>query len=101
MALDKMVQDLVNETTKALNDVEGTFHNEVLISPRRMRALILFSQQTVRWQRPDGQVVILREDSDAPEELSTAILNATQEPAPEPELDELTEFRKWKAGQAK
>lgn len=85
MALDPMAQELVNETMTALQAAPFKRNTEVLISPRRMRALILFTQQRLVWQF-NGLHITLVEDNGAPE-LASAIEAATQLPdLPEPVL---------------
>jgi hypothetical protein len=66
MALDAMAQGLVDETMKLLNEAQFTHEQRIPISPRRMRALILFSQQTIRYQF-NGLIHELYEDANAPE----------------------------------
>ncbi len=88
MALDPMAQELVNETMTALQTAPFKRNADVLISPRRMRALILYSQQRMVVQF-NGINVTLIEDSDAPE-LASAIEAATAEhELPEPVLPPL------------
>lgn len=85
MALDPMAQELVTETMTALQGAAFKRNADVLISPRRMRALILFSQQRMNVQL-NGVNITLIEDADAPE-LASAIEAATQVPdLPEPVL---------------
>lgn len=108
MALDPMVQEMVTETMQGLEQhlrAGNVIDKPVRISPRRMRCLLLFSQQTMRVQ-VDGVVVVLAEDAEAPADFVQAMTEAAPEPEPalpEPlagSVDELTEFRKWKAAQA-
>ena len=108
MALDKMVDDMVKETFATLEAFPelGLIDKPIKISPRRMRCLLLFSQQTMRVM-VNGHQLVLSEDSDAPESLEQAARDAVPPPAPElptpvaGEVDDLTEFRKWKEAKAK
>jgi hypothetical protein len=81
MALDDLTQKLVDETMEALNAANTALHieKEVRISPRRMRALILFSQQRMNVQ-VNGKVVTLVEDKDAPENFVDAVAEASGRP---------------------
>jgi hypothetical protein len=88
MALDPMAQELVNETMTALQSAPFTKDTEVLINPRRMRALILYSQQRMQVQFNNKRITLV-EDNDAPE-LASAIEAATQvQELPEPVLPPL------------
>lgn len=90
MALDKMAQDTVNETMKALQEAPFTHDAELRITPRRMRALILFSQQRMNVQM-NGKLITLIEESDAPElaeeiaRVLTPVEDVPDEDAPTPE----------------
>lgn len=107
MALDAMAQELVNETMQGLEQhlkAGNIIDKPVRITARRMRSLILFAQQRMNVQI-DGVVITLVEDDKAPTDFVQAMTEAAPEPEPElpeplaGELDELTEFRKWKASQ--
>lgn len=83
MALDAMAQGLVDETMKLLNEAKFSHEQRIPISPRRMRALILFSQQTVRYQ-VNGLIHELYEDAlapELPEAISAALAPTPTEPA--------------------
>jgi hypothetical protein len=81
MALDQLTQQLVDETMQTLNAPNTALHieKEVRISPRRMRALILFSQQRLNVQI-NGKLVTLIEDSNAPESFTDAVAEASGRP---------------------
>ncbi len=66
MTLVPMAQELVNETMTALQSAKFGQNVQLNISPRRMRALILFSQQRMQLQI-NGKLITLVEDSDAPD----------------------------------
>lgn len=85
MALDPMAQELVTETMTQLQAAAFKTDCDILISPRRMRAIILFSQQRMQLQIGQRRVTLI-EDNDAPE-LSSAIEAALAVP----ELPELPE----------
>lgn len=88
MALDPMAQELANETMTALQSTAFARDTEVLISPRRMRALILYSQQRMTVQFNDRRITLV-EDNNAPD-LTSAIEAATHVPElPEPVLPPL------------
>jgi len=103
MALDALAQATVNEVINAVNGAQGQFQNPVRISPRHMRAMILLSQQQIRWQRPDGQIVTLVEDAFAPP-VATAVAEGIEAPTPrepfEPSEDELQLLREMRARRA-
>jgi len=82
MALDAMTDALVKETFSMLEaaPVEN-LDKPIRISPRRMRALILFSQQRINAQIR-STVVTMVEDSNAPETFAEALEEA--QPTPEP-----------------
>lgn len=85
MALDPMAQELVNETMTQLQAAPFKQDCEVLISPRRMRAIILYSQQRMLLQFGNRRITLV-EDSEAPE-LASAIEAAAHVPElPEPVL---------------
>lgn len=69
MALDPTTEATVKETFKTLEDsaIEDV-DKPIKISPRRMRCLLLFSQQRMNVQIR-GKVVVLEEDSSAPDLL--------------------------------
>lgn len=81
MALDPMAQELVNETMTALQAAKFGQSVQLSISPRRMRALILFSQQRMQLQI-NGKLITLVEDSDAPD-LPAVIAEALAAQPPE------------------
>lgn len=102
MALDKMSDDMVRETMGTLEQFPelGLIDKPVKISPRRMRTLILFSQQRMN-VNINGHIITLIEDSDAPDDFAQAVRDAVPQPEPAAApVDELTEFRRWKAAQA-
>jgi len=86
MALDQLTQQLVDETMSTLNAANTALHieKEVRISPRRMRALILFSQQRMNVQ-VNGKIVTLVEDADAPDSFVAAVAEASGRPIEVPE----------------
>lgn len=109
MALDQLTQQLVDETMQTLNAPNTALHIEkdVRISPRRMRALILFSQQRMNVQ-VNGKLVTLIEDPDAPESFVDAVAEASGRPtgpitdvASEPEQlrfespEQRAKFKEW------
>ena len=97
MAIDSLVKELVDETMKALQSAKFTRDSEVRINPRRMRALILFSQQRMQVQM-NGLMLTLVEDANAPE-LATAINDVIEAPLPEPvgpTPEEIAEYKAWK-----
>lgn len=83
MALDSMAQEIVTETLEQLQAAPLTHDTEILINPRRMRALILHSQQRMQLMFK-GLRITLVEDSEAPD-LASAIEAAV---AHTPELPE-------------
>lgn len=108
MALDALVTEMVKETMQGLEQhlrAGNVIEKPVRISPRRMRSLILYSQQSMNVQI-DGVVVRLVEDSDAPQDFVQAMTEAAPDPEPElpapvagvvADVDEMTEFRRWKS----
>lgn len=107
MALDDLTQQLVDETMQTLNAANTALHieKEVRISPRRMRALILFGQQRMNVQ-VQGKIVTLVEDMDAPTELADAIAEASGRPVAEPadslqfeSAEQKAKFQEWLRGQ--
>lgn len=104
MPLDDMTQQLVDETMQTLNAPNTALHIEkdVRISPRRMRALILFSQQRMNVQ-VNGKIVTLVEDASAPESFADAIAEASERPTvPEAPMTEeqRAKFQEWLRSQA-
>jgi hypothetical protein len=81
MALDPMAQELVNETMTALQAAKFGQNVQLNISPRRMRALILWTQQRMLMSF-HGKTITLVEDNDAPE-LSAVIAEALAAQPPE------------------
>lgn len=84
MALDEMTAQLCKETVDTLTPVAASVKRPIRISPRRMRALILASQQrmTLQFQTSSGVVnVQVVEDDNAPD-LLAATLDACADDEP-------------------
>lgn len=107
MGLDRMAKDAAEETMQLLEQTVRAgrvIAKPVAVTPRRMRALILFSQQRMN-VNINGQIIQLVEDDSAPQDLAEAIAEACHVPIPEgmedvvdePTPEELAEFRKWRS----
>lgn len=109
MALSQDILEAFQETITGLQThlrAGNVIAKPVLVTPRRMRQLILYTQAQMN-VNIDGQIIMLKEDDNAPQDFVQAMTQAAPDPEPalspdeQRELDELTEFRKFKAMKAR